>query len=83
MIPVIAEVEKGELINAYIDFLKSRGVKRFVLLSASNVAPGQRIMGLVHQHLLDLKVDSVVLRPTWFMGMRCSCHTNIDMRTRS
>ena len=74
VVPVIEHVETGEPIKAYIDFLKSKGVERFVLLSASNVAPGTRIMGLIHQHLRSIQADYVVLRPTWYMGTKDSPH---------
>jgi len=51
----------------FIDLAIAKGVKRFVLLSASTVTPGSPSLGEVHQYLLDVGVDYTVLRPTWFM----------------
>lgn len=53
--------------KAFIDFAKTKGVNRFVLLSASPIEAGGPAFGKVHEYLIDLKVDYVVLRPTWFM----------------
>ncbi|KAF8970131.1 hypothetical protein BDZ97DRAFT_127007 [Flammula alnicola] len=53
-------------VGPFIDLAVSKGVKRFVLLSASQVEPGDDALGKVHQHLLDIGVDYTVLRPTWF-----------------
>jgi festuclavine dehydrogenase len=55
------------LVKPFIDLAITKGVKRFVLLSASTVKPGDMILGQVHQYLLDVGVDYTVLRPTWFM----------------
>ena len=52
----------------FIDLAQEKGVKRFVLMSASSIEVGGPAMGQVHQYLLDLKVDYAVLRPSWFMG---------------
>ncbi|KAG6012881.1 hypothetical protein E4U54_007244 [Claviceps lovelessii] len=52
----------------FIDFASSRGVKRFVLLSASTIEKGGPAMGLIHAHLDTLEgVSYTVLRPSWFM----------------
>jgi nucleoside-diphosphate-sugar epimerase len=55
--------------KSFIEFAKARGVRRFVLLSASVVPMGGPAMGQVHAFLATLGVDYTVLRPTWFMGM--------------
>ena len=68
VVPIINMDDPASPIIRFIDFAKAKGVKRFVLLSASNVEPGRRIMGDVHQHLISANVDHVVLRPTWYMG---------------
>ena len=57
-------------VKPFIDLAISKGVKRFVLLTASQAeirSPVLTLMGLVHEYLLDIKVDYTVLRPTWFM----------------
>ena len=56
------------VVKPFIDLAISKGVKRFVLLSASQSEIGSPTMGKVHEYLLDTKVDYAVLRPTWFMG---------------
>lgn len=68
VVPVTVIDEKCEPVTAFVDFAKEKGVKRFVLLSASNVEPGQRMMGVVQQHLKSLGVDYSVIQPTWYMG---------------
>jgi len=61
------------LMNQFVDFARERGVRRFVLQSASSVEAGGPAMGKVHAYLRDLgqegKVDWAVLRPTWFQRM--------------
>ncbi|KAG5924167.1 hypothetical protein E4U42_004733 [Claviceps africana] len=53
----------------FIDFASSRGLKRFVLLSASIIEKGGPAMGQIHAHLDSLEgISYAVLRPTWFMG---------------
>jgi festuclavine dehydrogenase len=60
--------------KSFIDLLRSKGVRRFVLLSATSIAKGDPILtGLIHEYLDQLgeagEVEWAVLRPTWFMGM--------------
>ncbi|GAD93025.1 ergot alkaloid biosynthetic protein A [Paecilomyces variotii No. 5] len=52
----------------FVDFARSKGVEKFVLLSASTVEKGGHSMGEVHGYLDSLKgINYVALRPTWFM----------------
>ncbi|KAI0381638.1 putative ergot alkaloid A [Hypomontagnella monticulosa] len=52
----------------FVDFAVQRGVKRFVLLSASTIEMGGPAMGQVHKHIASLgSIEYAVLRPTWFM----------------
>ncbi|KAK0207009.1 hypothetical protein DFS33DRAFT_1318412 [Desarmillaria ectypa] len=53
--------------KAFIDYCREKGVKRFVLLSASVIEPGGPVAGKVHEYLAKIGVDYCVLRPTWFM----------------
>jgi festuclavine dehydrogenase len=54
----------------FIDFARPKGVRRFVLLSASTIDKGGPAMGQVHEYLANLDgIEYTVLRPTWFMGM--------------
>ncbi|KAF8156986.1 hypothetical protein B0H34DRAFT_675345 [Crassisporium funariophilum] len=54
-------------VKPFIDLAVDKGVKRFVLLSATTTEPGSFGSGFNHQYLLDIGVDYAVLRPTWFM----------------
>ena len=55
-------------VKPLIDLAISKGVKRFVLLTASQAEIGSPVlMGKVHEYLLNIKVDYTVLRPTWFI----------------
>ena len=55
-------------VKPFIDLAISKGVKRFVLLTASQADIGSPVLMVkVHEYLLNIKVDYTVLRPTWFM----------------
>ncbi|KAK4239073.1 hypothetical protein C8A03DRAFT_43262 [Achaetomium macrosporum] len=58
------------LMNTFVDFARERGVRRFVLQSASCIEAGGVLMGKVHAYLRELgqrgQVEWAVLRPTWF-----------------
>jgi uncharacterized protein YbjT (DUF2867 family) len=57
-------------VKLFIDLAISEGVKRFVLLTASQAEIGSPVLPLlwkVHEYLLNIKVDYAVLRPTWFI----------------
>ncbi|TFK62485.1 NAD(P)-binding protein [Pluteus cervinus] len=54
-------------LKPFIDLAVSKGVKRFVLLSATSLPKGGHATGKVHEYLDGLKgIDYGVLRPTWF-----------------
>ncbi|TEB27519.1 ergot alkaloid A [Coprinellus micaceus] len=57
-------------VKPFIDLAVSKGVKRFIVLSAGGLftekGPDSRGMGKVHTYLDDQGLDYVVLRPTWF-----------------
>ncbi|KAJ7244239.1 hypothetical protein C8J57DRAFT_1681023 [Mycena rebaudengoi] len=52
--------------KAFIDFAIGKGVKRFVLMSASMLEAGGPGMGQVHAYLATLPSEYVVLRPSWW-----------------
>ncbi|KAF4616762.1 hypothetical protein D9613_008468 [Agrocybe pediades] len=54
-------------VGPFIDLAISKGVKRFVLLTATRMEPGSPGPGRVHQYLVDKGVDYAVLRPSWFI----------------
>lgn len=51
----------------FMEMAIRKGVKRFVLLSASSLDADGPMMGAVHAWLRDHAPEWVVLRPTWFM----------------
>ena len=67
--PPVAEPFQYE--QAFIDFARTKGVKRFVFLSASPVDDTNTSYGKVHAYLKRLGTDEglewAVMRPTWFM----------------
>ncbi|KAK0437310.1 hypothetical protein EV421DRAFT_1975225 [Armillaria borealis] len=62
-----ATSEVFPLMKPFIDLAVQKGVRRFVLLSATTMADGYPLMvPKVHEYLLSLNVDYAVLRPSWF-----------------
>ncbi|KAK3394229.1 hypothetical protein B0H63DRAFT_517369 [Podospora didyma] len=63
-------IDSAPVMMEFIDFARERGVRRFVLLSASAIEAGGPAMGKVHAYLRELgtrgEVDWAVLRPSWF-----------------
>ncbi|RXW13270.1 hypothetical protein EST38_g12585 [Candolleomyces aberdarensis] len=57
-----------EITKPFIDLAIGKGVKRFVLLSATIIEKGSPMVGEIHEYL-DSKpnIDYFVLRPTWFI----------------
>ncbi|KAF8910421.1 hypothetical protein CPB84DRAFT_1812647 [Gymnopilus junonius] len=51
----------------FIDLAVSKGIKRFVVLSASQIEAGGPLGGKIHQYLIDIGVEFASLRPTWFI----------------
>ena len=67
---VLSGFDHFPAIKSFIDLAVSKGVKRFVLLTATQVNIGPpTAMGKAHEYLVDIKVDYAVLRPTWFTRM--------------
>lgn len=56
------------VMKPFIDFARSKGIQRFVLLSSSGFEADGPFLGKVHGYLISLKVEYAVLQPTWFMG---------------
>lgn len=58
------------LMTEFVEFARARGVRRFVLQSASSIEAGGPAMGKVHAYLRELgqrgEVEWAVLRPSWF-----------------
>ncbi|KDQ27409.1 hypothetical protein PLEOSDRAFT_1089325, partial [Pleurotus ostreatus PC15] len=51
---------------SFIDLAVKHGVKRFVLLSATQLNKGDIMMGAIHEYLDKKGLDYCVLRPSWF-----------------
>ena len=67
---VPAVLDQLNIVRPFIDLAISKGVKRFVLLSGSQLESGSpALAGKVHEYLVNIKVDYAVLRPTWFIRM--------------
>ncbi|KIM42280.1 hypothetical protein M413DRAFT_70555 [Hebeloma cylindrosporum] len=60
-------VDPTAIAKSFIDFAISKGVKRFVLLSATVMEKGGAETGKVHELLAESGAEYVVLRPTWFV----------------
>ncbi|KAF8904863.1 hypothetical protein CPB85DRAFT_956236 [Mucidula mucida] len=61
------------VMKPFIDLAKSKGVKRFVLLSGGMAEPGgsllsAQVTGKVHEYLLTLDVNYCVIRLSWVLG---------------
>lgn len=56
------------VMKGFIDLAIEKGVKRFVLISASLAEAGGPSVGQVHQYLVESGVDYCVIRPSWFFG---------------
>lgn len=82
-------MDADKIMNEFIDFARERGVRRFVLQSASSVEAGGPAMGKVHAYLEELgqrgEVGWAALRPTWFQGIpsvRIERHCATTLTTR-
>ncbi|KIM42273.1 hypothetical protein M413DRAFT_444706 [Hebeloma cylindrosporum] len=60
-------VDPTAIAKPFIDLAISKGVKRFVLLSATVIEKGEAGTGKVHKLLVESGAEYVVLRPTWFI----------------
>lgn len=68
LVPPIGTMDVFLPMKPFIDLMQSKGVKRFVLLSASGIdADSPYFTGLVHKYLRDSGAEWTVLRPSWFM----------------
>ncbi|KAG5654550.1 hypothetical protein H0H81_000075 [Sphagnurus paluster] len=54
------------IVKDFIELAITKGVVRFVLVSASTLPRGGPHMGQVHHYLSERGVEYAVLRPTWF-----------------
>ncbi|KAI1643277.1 NAD(P)-binding protein [Daldinia loculata] len=75
---VAPRAEAQDAMKKFVDLALSKGVPRFILLSASIVAEGGPLVGKVHTYLRELgeagKIGWGVLRPTWFQENFLSEH---------
>lgn len=59
--------DHGTIVPPVLEIARKRGVRRFVLLSASSLEAGGPMMGQIHSYLQKEAPEWTVLRPTWFM----------------
>ncbi|KDR83086.1 hypothetical protein GALMADRAFT_58248 [Galerina marginata CBS 339.88] len=62
-----AVIDVLPVVKPFIDLALSKGVKRVVFCAASAVEKGGPGQGKIFEYLVDVGVDYVVLRPTWFI----------------
>lgn len=61
-------VDQLPLAKSFIDLAISKGVKRFVLLSATVFSDGSGpMMGAISKYIVSLGVEYAILCPSWFM----------------
>ena len=64
--------DPGPTAKQFIELALERGVKRFVLQSATSVPEGGYAMGKIHSTLREMgdagRLEWGVIRPTWFQG---------------
>jgi festuclavine dehydrogenase len=70
LLPPFAVVESYEAVIPFIDLAVEKGVKGFLLLSATQVERTGNTFGtdVIHGYLHDKGLDYVALRPTTFIG---------------
>lgn len=65
-------LDADRVMTDFVDFARERGVRRFILQSASAIEAGGPAMGRVHSYLEELggrkEVEWGVVRPSWFQG---------------
>ncbi|WP_159566025.1 ergot alkaloid biosynthesis protein [Budvicia diplopodorum] len=61
------EIDSLKVMQPFIDLALDRGIRRFVLLSASLLEEGGPMMGAAHAYLKQHAPEWTVLRPTRFM----------------
>ncbi|KAG5646731.1 hypothetical protein DXG03_002413 [Asterophora parasitica] len=63
-------------VKEFVELAITKGVKRFVFLSASSTPRGSLSMGQVHEYLAERGVEYAILRPSWFFGEQCQTFTH-------
>jgi ergot alkaloid biosynthesis protein len=67
LVPPVLVADPAPMMVPFVDSALAAGVRRFVLLSASVIAPGSPGVGVVHGVLRDRAPEWAVLQPSWFM----------------
>ncbi|KAH6913018.1 NmrA family protein [Coprinopsis sp. MPI-PUGE-AT-0042] len=69
LLPPPADFESSKVVIPFIDLAVEKGVKRFILLTATQVEKTGNALGLgtIHGYLHDKSLDYVALRPTAFI----------------
>ncbi|KAH6912962.1 NmrA family protein [Coprinopsis sp. MPI-PUGE-AT-0042] len=68
LLPPPADLESSKAVIPFIDLAVEKGVKRFIMLSGTQVEKNGNAVGLgvIHRYLHDKGLDYVALRPTSF-----------------
>ena len=64
-----ADMDVSSTMKPFIELAITKGVKRFVMLTATTTPTGPSGMEGMHKYLADRGVEYCILRPTWFIGM--------------
>jgi festuclavine dehydrogenase len=64
-----ADMDISSTMKPFIELAIAKGVKRFVMLTATTTPTGPSGMEGMHKYLANLGVEYCILRPTWFIGM--------------
>lgn len=72
LLPPPNDNNSAKVVIPFIDLAVEKGVKRFLLLTASGISKEMAeavTLAASHKHLHDKGVDYFILRPSWFIGM--------------
>ena len=64
-----ADMDISSTMKPFIELAMTKGVKRFVMLTATTTPTGPSGMEEMHKYLANRGVEYCILRPTWFIGM--------------
>lgn len=67
MVAPAMQIDPFDVMRRFVTLGLTKGVRRYVLLSASSIPEGGPAMGRVHHFLRETVSEWAVLRPSWFM----------------
>ncbi|QFG23204.1 NAD-dependent epimerase/dehydratase family protein [Actinomadura sp. WMMB 499] len=78
LVPPVGVLHPEEAMLPFLERAKRAGVRRAVLLSSSQLAPGGPATGAVHAALPEVFGEWAVLRPSWFMQNFTGGHVHAE-----